>query len=158
MTLCCRQASKCWAELVSGCDVLSFTQYPSASRKLSALHFATQSHLQHTLYTLPQCLRTNFQKPVSIMVDSIGDTARKASAGTWRKPRVRIYDYNNVSYLQMSNVSKCIQLYSQDLGSNYYQPMIKYINQKDIYGPFMEKKRVEMPDRPEVSSNKYSNM
>ena len=31
------------------------------------------------------------------MVDSIGDTARKASAGTWRKPRVRIYDYNNVS-------------------------------------------------------------
>jgi len=74
------------------------------------------------------------------MVDSIGDTARKASAGTWRKPRVRIYDYNN------------------DLGSNYYQPMIKYINQKDIYGPFMEKKRVEMPDRPEVSSNKYSNM
>merc|ERR1711862_695323 len=84
--------------------------------------------------------RTNFQKPVSIMVDSIGDTARKASAGTWRKPRVRIYDYNN------------------DLGSNYYQPMIKYINQKDIYGPFMEKKRVEMPDRPEVSSNKYSNM
>jgi len=74
------------------------------------------------------------------MVDSIGDTARKASAGTWRKPRVRIYDYNN------------------DLGSNYYQPMIKYINQKDIYGPYMEKKRVELPDRPEVSSNKYSNM
>jgi len=74
------------------------------------------------------------------MVDSIGDTARKASAGTWRKPRVRIYDYNN------------------DLGSNYYQPMIKYINQKDIYGPYMEKKRVEMPDRPEVSSNKYTNM
>jgi len=74
------------------------------------------------------------------MVDSIGDTARKASAGTWRKPRVRIYDYNN------------------DLGSNYYQPMIKYINQKDIYGPYMEKKRVELPDRPEVSSNKHSNM
>ena len=36
--------------------------------------------------------------------------------------------------------------------------MIKYINQKDIYGPYMEKKRVELPDRPEVSSNKYSNM
>ena len=33
------------------------------------------------------------------MVDSIGDTARKASAGTWRKPRVRIYDYNNVSQI-----------------------------------------------------------
>ena len=36
---------------------------------------------------------------MSIMVDSIGDTARKASAGTWRKPRVRIYDYNNVSQI-----------------------------------------------------------
>ena len=31
------------------------------------------------------------------MVDSIAESARKASAGTWRKPRVRIYDYNQVS-------------------------------------------------------------
>jgi len=74
------------------------------------------------------------------MVDSIAESARKASAGTWRKPRVRIYDYN------------------QDIGSNYYQPMIKYINQKDIYGPYMDKKPVEMPERAEIGSNKYSNM
>merc|ERR1712051_177842 len=74
------------------------------------------------------------------MVDSIAESARKASAGTWRKPRVRIYDYN------------------QDIGSNYYQPMIKYINQKEIYGPYMEKKAVEMPERAEIGSNKYSNM
>jgi len=74
------------------------------------------------------------------MVDSIAESARKASAGTWRKPRVRIYDYN------------------QDMGSNYYQPMIKYINDKDIYGPYMEKKSIEMPERAEIGSNKYSNM
>ena len=30
------------------------------------------------------------------MVDTIAESARKASAGTWRKPRVRIYDYNQV--------------------------------------------------------------
>ena len=46
----------------------------------------------------------------------------------------------------------------QDIGSNYYQPMIKYINQKEIYGPYMEKKAVEMPERAEIGSNKYSNM
>ena len=32
------------------------------------------------------------------MVDSIAESARKASAGTWRKPRVRIYDYNQVCH------------------------------------------------------------
>jgi len=74
------------------------------------------------------------------MVDSIAESARKASAGTWRKPRVRIYDYN------------------QDIGSNYYQPMIKYINDKEIFGPYMEKKAIEMPERAEIGSNKYSNM
>jgi len=74
------------------------------------------------------------------MVDSIAESARKASAGTWRKPRVRIYDYN------------------QDIGSNYYQPMIKYIHDKEVYGPYMEKKAVEMPERAEIGSNKYTNM
>merc|ERR1711881_258940 len=63
-----------------------------------------------------------------------------ASAGTWRKPRVRIYDYN------------------QDIGSNYYQPMIRYINSKEVYGPFMDKTPIEMPERAEIGSNKYSNM
>jgi hypothetical protein len=31
------------------------------------------------------------------MADSIAESARKASACTWRKPRVRIYDYNQAS-------------------------------------------------------------
>jgi len=74
------------------------------------------------------------------MVDTIAESARKASAGTWRKPRVRIYDYN------------------QDIGSNYYQPMIKYIHDKEIYGPYMEKTSVVMPERAEVGSTKYTNM
>jgi hypothetical protein len=74
------------------------------------------------------------------MAASIADTARKASAGTWRKPRMKVYDYN------------------QELGGNYYQPMIAYINSKTIQGPFFEKKPVEMPQSAEVVSNKYSNM
>lgn len=74
------------------------------------------------------------------MVDSIAESARKASAGTWRKPRVRIYDYN------------------QDIGSNYYQPMIKYIHDKEIYGPYLQKKTVELPERATLGSNKYTNM
>jgi len=74
------------------------------------------------------------------MADSIAESARKASAGTWRKPRVRIYDYN------------------QDIGSNYYQPMIKYINDKELFGPYMDKKPIEMPERAEIGSNKYTNM
>jgi len=74
------------------------------------------------------------------MADSIAESARKASAGTWRKPRVRIYDYN------------------QDIGSNYYQPMIKYINDKELFGPYMDKKPINMPERAEIGSNKYSNM
>ena len=63
----------------------------------------------HHTQTPHLVVKGNFQKPVShpastkfdqaytfIMVDSIAESARKASAGTWRKPRVRIYDYNQV--------------------------------------------------------------
>jgi hypothetical protein len=32
------------------------------------------------------------------MAASIADTARKASAGTWRKPRMKVYDYNQVGF------------------------------------------------------------
>jgi hypothetical protein len=49
-------------------------------------------------------------------------------------------------------------VFFQDIGSNYYQPMIKYLNDKDMYGPYLEKKPVVMPDRAELGSNKYSNM
>ena len=33
------------------------------------------------------------------MAETIAESARKASAGSWRKPRMKIYDYNQVSYL-----------------------------------------------------------
>jgi len=48
--------------------------------------------------------------------------------------------------------------YNQDFGGNYYQPMIQYINKKDLYGPFHSKEEVYLPDRAEVCSNKYTNM
>ena len=32
------------------------------------------------------------------MAETIAESARKASAGSWRKPRMKIYDYNQVSY------------------------------------------------------------
>ena len=51
------------------------------------------------------------------MVDSIGDTARKASAGTWRKPRVRIYDYNNVSQIVICLGVKLLKVVIAYLGS-----------------------------------------
>jgi len=48
--------------------------------------------------------------------------------------------------------------YNQYFGGNYYQPMIEYLNTKDIYGPYHKKTPVYMPDRAEVVSQKYSNM
>ncbi len=72
--------------------------------------------------------------------ESYAEAARKAAGGTWRKPRMKIYDYN------------------QEFGGNYYQPMIHYIYQKEAEGPFHERKDVYLPDRAEVVSNKYSNM
>merc|ERR1712110_1261284 len=62
------------------------------------------------------------------MAESIAESARKASAGSWRKPRMKIYDYN------------------QEFGGNYYQPMIEYINTKNIQGPFHERKEIYMPN------------
>ena len=32
------------------------------------------------------------------MAETIAESARKASAGSWRKPRMKIYDYNQVSF------------------------------------------------------------
>jgi len=74
------------------------------------------------------------------MADTIAESARKASAGSWRKPRMKIYDYN------------------QEFGGNYYQPMIKYINTKGLQGIFHERREVYMPERAEVTSDKYTNM
>ena len=38
------------------------------------------------------------------------------------------------------------------------QPMIQYINKKDIYGPFMTRQDVYLPHSAEVTSDKYTNM
>ena len=40
----------------------------------------------------------------------------------------------------------------------YFQPMIQYINKKDIYGPFMKRQDVYLPHSAEVTSDKYTNM
>merc|ERR1712098_778449 len=66
--------------------------------------------------------------------------ANMASGGAWRRPRMKVYDYN------------------QEFGGNYYQPMIQYINHKDMYGPFHKKCDVYLPHTAEVRSNKYTNM
>jgi len=66
--------------------------------------------------------------------------SRAPSSGNWRKPRMKVYDYN------------------QEFGSNYYQPMIKYVHSKEILGPYQEREEIYMPDKCEVISDKYSNM
>lgn len=62
------------------------------------------------------------------------------TAGSWRRPRMKVYDYN------------------QEFGGNYYQPMIQYLNKKDIYGPFHTRGGVYLPHSAEVTSDKYTNM
>merc|ERR1711925_33376 len=65
---------------------------------------------------------------------------KMTAGGAWRRPRMKVYDYN------------------QEFGGNYYQPMIQYINHKDIYGPFSKKADVYLPHSAEVTSAKYTNM
>jgi len=48
--------------------------------------------------------------------------------------------------------------YNQEFGGNYYQPMIQYLNKKDIYGPFHGRESVYLPHSAEVTSDKYTNM
>jgi len=62
------------------------------------------------------------------------------SGGAWRRPRMKVYDYN------------------QEFGGNYYQPMIQYLNKKDVYGPFHQRNSVYLPDSAEVTSDKFTNM
>merc|ERR1711999_5883 len=65
---------------------------------------------------------------------------KMTTGGAWRRPRMKVYDYN------------------QEFGGNYYQPMIEYINTKGLQGIFHERKEVYMPERAEVTSDKYTNM
>ncbi|XP_023342702.1 uncharacterized protein LOC111712353 [Eurytemora carolleeae] len=62
------------------------------------------------------------------------------SAGSWRRPRMKVYDYN------------------QEFGGNYYQPMIQYLNKKEIYGPYHTRTPVYLPHSAEVTSDKFNNM
>ena len=39
-----------------------------------------------------------------------------------------------------------------------FQPMIQYINKKEVYGPFMSRQDVYLPHAAEVTSDKYTNM
>merc|ERR1712192_247643 len=72
---------------------------------------------------------------------NVGLRGQKMTAGgAWRRPRMKVYDYN------------------QEFGGNYYQPIIQYINHKDIYGPFSKKADVYLPHSAEVTSAKYTNM
>ncbi|CAB4057696.1 unnamed protein product [Lepeophtheirus salmonis] len=48
--------------------------------------------------------------------------------------------------------------YNQEFGGNYYQPMLQYINKKDIMGPFNKKQIIDLPRSAEVTSDKYTNM
>merc|ERR1712153_151317 len=73
-------------------------------------------------------------------VSDWGQDYKMAAGGAWRRPRMKVYDYN------------------QEFGGNYYQPMIQYINHKDIYGPFAKKADVYLPHRAEVTSAKFTNM
>jgi len=76
-----------------------------------------------------------------VIVSSREHTNNKmAAGGAWRRPRMKVYDYN------------------QEFGGNYYQPMIQYINKKDIYGPFHKRTDVYLPHSAEVTSDKYTNM
>merc|ERR1711874_693072 len=70
----------------------------------------------------------------------MGQDLRMAAGGAWRRPRMKVYDYN------------------QEFGDNYYQPMIQYINKKEAYGPFMKRQDVYLPHSAEVTSDKYTNM
>jgi len=60
--------------------------------------------------------------------------------GAWRRPMMKVYDYN------------------QDVGGNYYQPMLQYLNQKETYGLFHTRQDVYLPERAEICSNKYTNL
>jgi len=48
--------------------------------------------------------------------------------------------------------------YNQEFGGNYYQPMIQYLNKKEVYGPFHSRASVYLPHTAEVTSDKYTNM
>ena len=53
---------------------------------------------------------------------------------------------------------KCLKLFELIIKHVNFQPMIQYINHKDIYGPFSKKADVYLPHSAEVTSAKYTNM
>merc|ERR1712038_226039 len=74
----------------------------------------------------------------AVRLSDCQDTANMVAGGAWRRPRMKVYDYN------------------QEFGGNYYQPMIQYINKKEVYGPFMSRQDVYLPHAAEVTSAKHN--
>merc|ERR1712008_385393 len=85
-------------------------------------------------------LRARVSQRGGRLVSDRGQDYKMAAGGAWRRPRMKVYDYN------------------QEFGGNYYQPMIQYLNKKDIYGPFHKRTEVYLPHSAEVTSAKYTNM
>merc|ERR1711890_202576 len=73
------------------------------------------------------------QSPVFVSLSCVSVSLTMAVGQAWRRPRMKVYDYN------------------QEFGGNYYQPMIQYINHKNIYGPFSREADVYLPHAAEVN-------
>merc|ERR1711878_235020 len=77
----------------------------------------------------------------------------------------RLHRFHQIGLRGQDDRRRCVEE-TQDEGlrlqpgvrGNYYQPMIQYINHKDIYGPFSKKADVYLPHSAEVTSAKYTNM
>merc|ERR1712106_53163 len=85
-------------------------------------------------------LRARVSERGGRLVSDRGQEHKMAAGGAWRRPRMKVYDYN------------------QEFGGNYHQPMIQYLNKKDTYGPFHKRTEVYLPHSAEVTSAKYTNM
>jgi len=48
--------------------------------------------------------------------------------------------------------------FPQDIGGNYYQPMLHYVYEKEYEGPFHTRREVHLPYPAEITAEKYSNM
>ncbi len=55
-------------------------------------------------------------------------------------------------------MTRANHLFCQDFGGNYYQPMIQYIYEKEAEGPYHTKREVYLPEKAEITSDKYTNM
>ena len=80
----------------------------------------------------------------------IGGSEVSGKASNFFRPEMQTQLSENLTEAQncMNGFIKC----------EHFQPMIQYINHKDIYGPFSKKADVYLPHSAEVTSAKYTNM